>query len=318
MKETYSKFEFHYASISLSPYKGDTGTSSQLLKEIIQFLNSTDFPNDKRVIDRHKNRKNSVSRRIVNISSRIEKMGQRCFGKVALIKNKAPMLWSGKDIIEEIEKEKNKQFIEVTNYVINFNSGSDPVIMFEHNYEGPRLSDIEYYFRQIAKEYKLAKNIKSSLHLYADYDTLDKKMINVFGLTVKVNTANINKLDWHKDLKHLESDSGFKDIRLEFIYKRVKKNGFYEKNIRGLDFARGIVNWLKKSNKNIEYVDDLKMTYQLDDDKIVDLDFLKNKITSFVKIPLVDSKVYKAQDFRHIVGQVFNHYLQTGDAINQL
>ena len=314
MTEAFTEFEFNYASISLKPYSGDNGTSTQLLKSTILKFNEDDFPNDKKIIDRHLNRENAVSRRLVLISNRFEEKGLRCFGKIALIKNKAPLLWGGKDIVEEIEKEKNKQFIEITNYVIHFNANADPVIMFEFNSEGPRLSDIEFYIRQIAKELRIAKNIQTSIHLKITYEQLDRELSNVFGVTVKVNSGHNNKCNWLKVLKDLNDDAGYRDVRLELFYNRLKdENGRFIKNVRGTDFARGIIEWLRRDKKNIEYLDDLKMSYQVnEDDNIFDLDFLKNKVVSNLKIPQSDKNIYKPSDFRFIIGQEFNYYLTTG------
>lgn len=313
-------FEFNYASIRLKPYNGDESSSSQLLKKIIATLNSDEFPNSKKIIDRHENRKNAVNRKLVIISNRLEDKGQRCYGKIALIKNKAPMLWGGKDIIEEIKKVTNQQFIEVTNYVIDFNTTGDPVIMFEFNNEGPRLSDIEYYLRQIAKEYSIAKSTETCIHLKVSYEQLDKELNNVFSVVVKVNAVNNNKANWLKTLKTLNDDAGYKDVRLEMFFKRQKDdNGKYLRNIRGTDYARSIIEWLRKDKKNIEYLDDLKMSYQTNnEDEIIDLDFLKNKVISFINIPTEPSNTYTFKTFREIVGNEFNSYLKTGTTKNQI
>lgn len=313
-------FEFNYASIRLKPYNGDESSSSQLLKKIIATLNSDEFPNSKKIIDRHENRKNAVNRKLVIISNRLEDKGQRCYGKIALIKNKAPMLWGGKDIIEEIKKVTNQQFIEVTNYVIDFNTTGDPVIMFEFNNEGPRLSDIEYYLRQIAKEYSIAKSTETCIHLKVSYEQLDKELNNVFSVVVKVNAVNNNKANWLKTLKTLNDDAGYKDVRLEMFFKRQKDdNGKYLRNIRGTDYARSIIEWLRKDKKNIEYLDDLKMSYQTNnEDEIIDLDFLKNKVISFINIPTEPSNTYTFKTFREIVGNEFNFYLKTGTTKNQI
>ena len=305
--------EFNYASIRLKPYNGDNSSSTQLLKKIIHILSSDELPNDKKVIDRHENRANSVNRKLVIISNRLEDKGQRCYGRIALIKNKAPMLWGGKDIIEEIKKVTNQQFIEVTNYVINFNTNGDPIIMFEFNSEGPRLSDIEFYIRQIAKEFSIAKSTETSIHLKVPYEQLDKELDNVFSVVVKVNAVNNNKANWLKALKNLNDDAGYKDVRLELFFKRQKDDkGNYSKNIRGTDYARGIIEWLRKDKKNIEYLDDLKMSYQSNDnDEIIDLDFLKNKVISNVIIP-INNNIYNSTEFRSIVGKEFDFYLANG------
>ena len=317
MSEKHLTIEFHYASIKLEPYSGSCNDSSRLLKNLIQKLNDKDFPNEKRIIDRFENRKGTVKRRLVHISSPFEQKGIRCFGKIALIKNKAPMVWGGKDVIEHIEKDNFKEFIEITNYVINFNENIEPIIMVEFNSDGARLSDIEFYFRQILKDYKISKSIKTKLFLDTDYNELDDNLTNVFSVVVKLDSNKLiqsKKAEWYKSLKTLSDEAGYKDVRLELFYQRKKDSlGKYIKNIIGLDYARGIISWLKQSDKNIEYVDDLKMTYQVDDNQEpIELDFLKNKTTSIINIPLINQTQYRPQDFKHYVGQEFNNYLNTG------
>lgn len=314
MQTTYTKFEFNYASVSLKAYKESPGTSSTLLRNIIKKLNEPEFKGEERIINKHANRKNTLERRLVMISSRLEPRATKCFGKIALIKNKAPKIWGGEDLIEEIEKPENKRFIEVTNYVIHFEENGDPIIMHEFNSEGPRLSDIEFYLRQIATTFKLAKAIKSSLHIKTDYEQLGKNLRNIFSLKVKVKSAYNNRYEWLKILKNLNDDSGYRDVRLEFFYKRVKEeDGKYARNIIGTDFARNILGWLKKDRSNINYLDDLKMEYQEgDDESIINLDFLKEKVVSIVNIPLVDGKSFDPKDFKSVVVNEFAHYLSTG------
>lgn len=318
MEPLYATYEFHYADFKLEPYAGSTRTSSQLLKDIIKKLGEPDFPAAKKEINRTENQTGAPKRRLVNISSPFEQQGKRCFGKLALIKNRAPMTLTGKDIIEEIENPQNKEFIEVTNYVINFNDNSNPVIMIEFNHSGPRLSDIEYYFRQIAREYKIAKAINNSLHLDTDYNKLDRELENVFNLTVKVNSTNLNynnRLNWLASLMNLKEAPGYKDVRLELFFQRQKdiRTGLFKKNVRALGFARAILEWLKKSDNNIEYVDDLKMTYMVEgSDQEVNLDFLKNKKRSVINVELYNKTQHKASDFKFAVGQEFNYYLSTG------
>ena len=79
-----------------------------------------------------------------------------------------------------------------------------------------------------------------------------------------------------------------------------------------MTFAKRIIGWLKKDNNNIDYLDDLKMTYQVNEEEIVDLDFIKNRVLSLVKVPYTAGKLYQNKDFKFAVGQEFNKYLTTG------
>ncbi len=308
---------FQYASIQLQAYSSSSSSSSRLLKDIVNKLNDPNFPPEERIIDRSKNQKDSVSRRLVQISSPISNKGKTVHGRIALIKNKAPKLWGGKNLEVDIEKEEKKQFIEITNYCINFNEDSDPIIMFEFNSDGPRLLDIVFYFRQISKLYSISKAIKPIIHLNSEYSDLEANLSNVFSVVVKLDASKLNKssnVDWHKSLVNLNEDSGYEDVRLELFYKRKKKLGKYIKNVRGLDFAKNILSWLKSNNKNIEYVEDLKMSFQLnEEDEPIELDFLKNKRTSILLIPLFNKTQYSRKEYKSRVILELNHYLKTGE-----
>lgn len=316
MTERPFYFEFHYATLTLEPYAGSNSTSSLLLQDVITKLNDKDLPDSLREIDRYKNRQGSAQRRLVHIAAPFEKGGVRCFGRIALIKDKAPLFLHGKDTVEEILKPQNKRFIELTNYVINFSASGDPIIMVEFNSAGPRLSDIEFYLRQISKEYKIATAFKTSIHLEASIDDLGKRIDNVFNLTVKVaNTFSTTaSAEWFNIFTSVRNNTAYKDVKLELFFGRSKNQstGRMEKNVGGLKFVRRLLDWVNKDNTNLDNLDDLKMEYTADDsDDVISLDFLKNKKTSSMHIPS-HGGVYKPSELKHFAGQEFNHYLTTG------
>lgn len=315
MTDPFTELEFHYATVNLSPYARDDRNSCRLLKDVVHNLNSQELPNELRLIDRHKGRKNTPKRELVHISAPFTKGGMRCYGRMALIKNKTPKLWEGKDVVKEIVSGKGQQFIEITNYVIDFNS-EPPVVMIEFNSAGPRLSDFIFFFRQICSHYRIATAIKGTYHLSTDYNDLDNEITNIFSVVVKANPNKFTGVKgWFKSFRNLRDETGYKDVRMEFFYQRQKDTrGNYIKNIKGLSYAREIIGWLKSDDNNIEKVEDLKMSYQTNNsDEVLDLDFLKNKTTSLVQIPVYNSKnQFKIGDFHHYGGQEFTHYLKTG------
>lgn len=308
---------FNYATIKVEPYKGSDASSEQLLKGMINKLNDSTFPNSKRVINRFAGRTGLGKRDLVLISSPFAKGGVRTFGKIALIKNKAPLLLHGTSVIEEIDKPENRQFIEVTNYVIDF-TGMEPVVMIEYNHEGPRLSDLEYYFRQILKDFRIGKAIKTVLHLNIAISDLSSKMDNVFSIDVKVKAHELAKstgTQWYKTFTQLKEDSAFVDAKIEIGYqkKKEKTTNKYIKNLQGLKIARGIVDWVNRDISNIEKVQDLKMSYQLEgSEEIYVLDFIKNKATSVLNIPVNNKGVHRASDLKDMMGFEFNDYIRTG------
>jgi hypothetical protein len=312
MNDVFADYIFNYASFSLQPFSGDSGTSSKLLKRIINKLNDE---NDPIVISRFPKRK-AGKRELVMISNKVEDQGTRCFGKIALIKKKIPLVWTGKDFVKEIERGENTEFIEVTNYAIHFCLDGNPIIMYEFNNEGPRFSDIDFYLKHISSIFKIAKNIKYTLHLDTDFGKLDKKVKNVFGVTVKVKSAYTNNYDWVDELKKLQEGTGYQDVRLQFFYGKVKdKTGNYKRNIKGTEFARNLINWLQKDKRNFKFLGDLKMNYQNIDDEVIDLDFLKNQSESLIKVPVING-IYVPREFKAFIAQEFEYYLRTGKTNN--
>lgn len=314
MKDSYTYIEFNYASLSLTGYTGEEADSSRLLKNLIQYLNSEGFSTKDKIINRNSGRKNTHNRNLIILPNRFFDSGRKCYGRIALIKNKAPITWSETNEIEVINNPDNKKFIEVTNYLISFEK-SQPIIMIEFNNEGPRLSDIEYYFRQISRKEKIAKYIQSTIHLKVEYDRLEHSISNVFSINVKVKSSTIIKQNWLKALRNISEETGYKDVRLEFFYQRTKDlSGKYRKNVRGIDFARNIISWLRRDSKNIENIEDLKMSYQAtdNDEEILDLDFLKNKVVSMIKVPLDPNTNYPVNDLKEHLNNEFNIYLTTG------
>ena len=312
--QKHQTYEFHYATFTMEPYAQRQMDSAQLLKEILKQLSKSDLPDTLAVNDRYKDRKGTTQRELIIVSNRWTAGGTKCYGRIALIKQKPVYLLSGRNLVEELKKEVNKRFIEVSHYVINFPSTGDPIIMFELNSEGPRVSDFEYFIRQISIHYRIAKKISFKLHLNVDYSELDKKITNIFNLTVKLPSTVIRVNEWFSAFRNINEESGFKDLRLEFYYKRIKEpNGKFLKNIKGLSFARNLLQWIYKDSKNIEDIDDLKMSYQTQDsDEILDLDFIKNKTESVLKIPIFDGESIRRADFDAIVGTEFDRYLNEG------
>jgi hypothetical protein len=312
----FKPFEFNYASFRLEPFAKDDSYSGKLLKEIIEEL--IKLPMDKRTIDVFKTRKGAKKRLLAHIGANMMS-GTRCFGRIALIKDKAPFIWSGNsEILEEVKKDSNKEFVEITNYMINFSATGDPVIMFEYNHSGPRLNDILLFLRYVSKEYRISRSITYSIHLSIEFSDLSKILDNVLDLNIKVKSSNIvtsTDRSWFHVFKNLESDTGFRDLKLKLFFKRMKdkRDGKFVKNIRGTRFAREILDWLGKDKWNSTELKDFKMSYQVaDDENIIELDFLKNKTISGLNIPVNDSGIFKASEFREIVGLEFSSYLSTG------
>jgi len=276
-------------------------------------LRSPDFDTEKRQINRNANQQKSQPRILLCLSNKFSDSGRRCFGRMALVKNKAPFGLVDGNLIEEIEKGKYQEFVDVSHYAIHFGS-SQPVVMFEYNHEGPRLYDFEFYIRRIARDAKIAKSVNFTIHLDVEIKDLDSSIYNVFSVSVKVNSNTANRVNWLAPLKKMSQETGYKDVKLDLVFQKQKDLlGRYIRNLRGLDYAKDILGWINKDKNNIGRLEALKMSYQLKgQDQIYDLDFIKNKTTSVLDVPFIDGKLYAPDGLNTIIGQELNVFIDTG------
>lgn len=315
--------QYRYCSFELTCLVDGKGKSSaDMLKKIIQSFKDKDRPPELFEIDRNEKRTGEESRRLVNVAARFGKEGKRVFGRIALIKNKAPQFLVGKDIVEEIKKPENSKFIEQTSYIIDFTSSEQPIMIFEFNSSGPRLSDITYFFRQHMQHFHIGRGIKHTEHLEIDTKGLDKRLKDVFSINVKVKAAEqtkYGKAEWFKSLIGIKEETGYKDIRLDLSFARPNPNSLKKNvNIIGVNFARKLIQWTNLDKNNFKALHDLKMEYQDDSGEIIELDFLKNKVTSCIEVnKLVKSEGEIRKAFEHEASQELNYYLTHGIVKNE-
>jgi hypothetical protein len=315
MAKEILKREYNYCSYKLDPYANHIQSSSSLLKVIINKLQDSDRPSELIEIDRYANQKGTEKRNLIHLGVRWGTAGKRCFGQMALVKDGFLYTLQGKDVVEEVQKPQNSKFVRLTHYIIDFTS-EEPIMMIQFNSSGPRISDVTFYFRQISKYYKVATSIKHITHLKVDIDKLESQIRTVFEINVKVNSKkslSIGSSQWFKDFIGLNTKVGFKDVRMEYFFRRKQNNGRYMINALGLDFARSIIAWLKNDQKNIDDLEDLSMSYELEDGSVKDFNFMKNKWTSYFIIS-EDNKtgLEIRKEFERQAAQELNYYLVNG------
>ncbi|MCE2496784.1 MAG: hypothetical protein J4F31_09460 [Flavobacteriales bacterium] len=105
-----------------------------MLKQVLDKTTEDDFSDENRVIDRLKGQSGNKSRRLLILGLR--KKPQRYFGKIALLKEKAPKWWGGKDVLKDIDNPNGLDYVEVTNFIIDFSPAGLPIIMVEINSSG--------------------------------------------------------------------------------------------------------------------------------------------------------------------------------------
>ena len=257
---------FNFCDLKLTPYKAKEGISpSKLLKEIFNGLIEDMINNKAHFIERNRGESLDDKRSLLMYGATYTRRGERVRGKIALLRNKAPILMSKKSFTEtEIDNDSDKNVAELTHFLIDFSSDI-PLVMIEFNDNGPRISDFEYYVRHLGKEFNIAKFCQPTVRIKGDLDDILKNLQNVFSVDLKVRLYKGKFLAKFSDklysgIEALNSSYPYQDIRIvaNFGHQNTTE-GQKKKNTGGLDWARNLLGFLKENPNNAELMEDLKM-----------------------------------------------------------
>jgi hypothetical protein len=208
------------------------------------------------VIDRKEGESNDDKRNLLIFTLTFIK-GIRVKGKMALLRDKLPVFLNDRSDIDEIENIKDKKLAEITHFCVDF-TNNVPLVMFEFNSSGPRISDFEYYIRHVGKLTGLVKFCCASLRVKGEIEKILSSIKNVGEIEIKVKSENTRFLkdidnSFYSSITALNDSHPYETIRLSTGFSRKKIN------VGGLDLARKILGFFKKNSNQLDNVEDLKV-----------------------------------------------------------
>jgi hypothetical protein len=188
--------KFYLHTIKFTPFSNIQDNSNDILIKLITFLNKERLENKAYLVDKNKNRQESDKRELfMNVAYRIPKTKKiRC--SIALLRAGKNLMVKPLDTYELVPFNKASGSIaEVTNFFIDY-SRSPAVMCVEYNHNGPRLSDIEYYFRNIAHDVlRLSKATTTTTFMDVPIDKTIEELHNVLNFEIKLKPQNIPQMD---------------------------------------------------------------------------------------------------------------------------
>jgi hypothetical protein len=257
IEKTTVDINFHFFDLNLTSYKRvDIGNSSKLLKELFDIIYRDRLENKVYVIDRKEGESNDDKRNLLIFTLTFIK-GIRVKGKMALLRDKLPVFLNDRSDIDEIENIKDKKLAEITHFCVDF-TNNVPLVMFEFNSSGPRISDFEYYIRHVGKQTGLVKYCSTSLRVKGEIEKILSSIKNVGEIEIKVKSENTRFLkdidnSFYSSITALNDSHPYETIRLSTGFSRKKIN------VGGLDLARKILGFFKKNSNQLDNVEDLKV-----------------------------------------------------------
>ncbi len=193
--DNLQEITFHFQSVNFIPYSGSTRKkSNDILFDVLNFLNQEHSANRAYFIDRNKDKQVTERREMyMRNPVRIGKSNKfKC--SIALVRDKTLMV-KPHGTFELIPFDKaNGSPVEVTHFFIDY-SVNPPIMCTEYNHAGPRVSDIEFYFRKLAFELQAAKGCQTTTYLNRSIDKTLEDLHNVLNFEIKIRPQNITKLE---------------------------------------------------------------------------------------------------------------------------
>lgn len=283
--------KFYLHKIKFTPRKLVSENSNEILTKVITFLNQEKTVNKKvYLIDKHHNRTEGPRRELFMYSAVFVPKSKRIKCAIALIDDRKKPMIKPKDTFDLVPFDTAKGSItELTTFFIDY-SVSPAVMCVEYNHNGPRLSDIEYYFRNIAHDKLfLAKATTTTTYMNAGIDDMLESLYNVVNFEFKIKPQNVTYLDndvkgYMSGIANLGSRMQPKFIKVEAMYQTPGakvKSTLLNKEANSL--TRLLLNKFKTRPFHIEQFEDFEVKYINKDGEDAVFNLLSGKMEVIVE-----------------------------------
>ena len=317
----YLDIKFHIFDLEFQPYKEQSGTlgSFNILKSCMRKITDERTENHRfLIIDRHETRDKAESRKLFVSSAPYSHTDKMFKCKINLLRDKAPsFLDKEKLTISSTIDLKNKELVETTNFYVDMDKVNEPTVICEYNNLGPKISDIEYYFRTISsrKHLVVSKACKAKIHMEKSVEQVIDSIQNVFRFKFKAKPENLPSLyrnindAFITNMQSLGNTVDPKTIRVDLSFRdQGGKKLVSEKNYKMVSTCKKILHAVLNNTKVIEDIDDFFLEYEDSDGISNDFSLIRGKVSLDSKCPLKDGKK-GLLDTRYLFEDIKTKYL---------
>lgn len=288
--------------LEFQPFKERSGQigSFTILKSCIKFIDDERSDNKRfAIIDRYEKRDKTESRKIF-ISVAAFSFPDRMYKcKIHLIRDKTPSFMDrDKMSFSPIDILKNKDIVETTNFFIDMDRPNNPTIICEYNNLGPKISDIEYYFRYLSyKKLKISKACKAVVYMEKSVEQVMNSLKNIFRFRFRARPENLPSLyrnvndAFISNMQALGNTANPKWIKVDLSFRdQGGKNVVTETNYKMMSTTKKILNAVINDTKVLEDIDDFYLEYEDENGDAKDYNLISGKVSLEVDCPFNDDK----------------------------
>lgn len=299
---------FNLHRLRFTPYKGliEKHNSKSIIKAVFGYLN-TELTNGRgHLINRTANRKTEEPRELFMTYAFTELKSSRILGTIALLRSGRLPQIKPAEKFTLIPMDKNQgEIAEQTHFFIDY-SKSDCIICIEYNNNGPRLSDLEFYLRNVASDkLELARATTVETFMDSSLDDAIDSLVNVLNFDIKLQPQKLNNLEtemqgYFTGMRNFAKDLKPKFLKVEASFQHQNRLlGRKEENKEANKMIKYLLNKFKSKPENLESFDDfvIKFENKLGHEEILNL--LKGKKEFFKDVDLTTLK--KVKDWYNLI-----------------
>jgi len=204
---------------------------------------------------------------------------------------------------------------EETHFYLDYNK-KIATICIEYNFNGPRMSDVEFYLRSIARyKLRLSKATEVGLYMNNSIDKTLKNLKNVLNMDIKIQPKKIAQMDKEMVGKYF---LGLNTIGMNLKPSFIKLEAMYQapgKNVTSTELHKEanamviyLMNIFKTKPVNIDCFENFVVRYE-DKDGIEDVFNLLREKQELIKE--VDfSEIKKKRDFYELIESDFDEFIK--------
>ncbi|MDG1824524.1 MAG: hypothetical protein P8H45_06505 [Flavobacteriaceae bacterium] len=316
--ENLTPIRFHFYSLKFTPYKDKEReySSNTILKDIITYITVQKRDGKGHLIDRHHNRPQGERRELFMTSAIFMHRERRIRCSMALLRaGKKPKI-KPVDKFKLIPISTLGTPAEETHFFIDF-SRDHAVICLEYNYHGPRISDIEYYLRNVARDtLKLSKTTDVNLYMDTSIDDTLADFKNVLNMDIKINPSSFTQMDNRlvgSYFTHLNNIGNFlkpKFLKLEAMFQTPGRSiESSEINKEANNMFTDLLQTFRGRPFNIDCFDSFVVKYEDKEGQEEVFNLLKGKKEVIIEIDL--NTITKRRQWYELIEKEFDEFINS-------
>lgn len=307
---------FHFYKLRFTPYThAKNETSHTILHQVVTFLSQEQHAGKGILIDKHEDGGKGSTRPLFVTNAVFMFKEKRIRFSMALLRTgRIPMVKPADKFLLVPFDTSNGEIAEQTHFFIDYNTDS-VVLCVEFNSNGPRLSDIEYYFRVVARDkLKLARATEIELYMDTSIDKTLADLKNVLNIDVKVQPQKLSQLDpaivgqYFTAISNLGQHVKPTFVKLEVMFQTPGKQYTSSQiNKDGNSMFTRILNAFKAKPTNMDAFEHFVVRYEDKVGKEEVFNLLKGKKEI---IKYIDSKITTTRQWYKLIETDFDELIQ--------